>query len=332
MARTRAAPRERLLDVANRLRERKALEKAEGSGNTVRMEAFPNNNTVRSAGAQPPVEAASQACAVGSMKDQSQRNHSADTQQDRFSNITPSDCYPQDRSPLFNMLPAELRRIIYLYAFVQYESPFRSYPTDAPYYRPGCTGPKCIDIALLCTCRRVFFEARYIPLQTAVHDLWQRVPAPEQYTTNFKPAGFTKAARGLTEYHLPHMQNFHFYSDLGGFSSGVHLHISFFAHPPYQYRCKPRHVTITVPFFGFLAWQYGLEPQLYDDEETFLLAWPDTIEEICIRFESMEKFLSYGITLWKRLGRRKRLKPEAEIKVWIDISSKPLWRDQQLTS
>lgn len=78
----------------------------------------------------------------------------------------------QSQSPLFGKLPGEIRNRIFELALTQYESTDEAYKPDAYYKRPGHNGRIRLHTALLCTCRKIFAEARHLPAQTAMLHLW----------------------------------------------------------------------------------------------------------------------------------------------------------------
>ncbi|KAL8642008.1 MAG: hypothetical protein Q9226_008559 [Calogaya cf. arnoldii] len=80
---------------------------------------------------------------------------------------------PQPDCPLFNRIPPEVRSLIFKQALTAYEDPMaEKYSESAYYYRPGFTRPLKIDIALLLTCRRVYWEAFTLPASINEHTSW----------------------------------------------------------------------------------------------------------------------------------------------------------------
>ncbi|KAK2763982.1 hypothetical protein FQN54_009601 [Arachnomyces sp. PD_36] len=202
--------------------------------------------------------------------------------------IKEEDCNSQDNCPLFKKLPGEIREIIYKFVFLQYESKNRAYPKDVPYYRPGSTARKCIDTALLYTCRRVLSEARFIPLQTATHEFWCDTPAPPHATCdNSRDA----SASGLVIYwHVAYMRHYHInistlnYFTRGNSSSQRWGGIGF---SPQDYR--PRTLTVCIGFTGWTLWNWGNEPEL-KYLNFFKYPMRESIEQFTLRLETMEIF------------------------------------------
>ena len=87
--------------------------------------------------------------------------------------INTTNANPQKECPLFGRIPGELRNEIFRLALTAY--PGKQIPYDKSAYRcrPGFryAGMR-IDTALLRTCRRIYREARFVPLQNYVHVQW----------------------------------------------------------------------------------------------------------------------------------------------------------------
>ena len=82
---------------------------------------------------------------------------------------TQSTINPQDASPLFSLLPGELRNLIWAFASTQDESddPDSKFDETAYCYRPDHRAWMKTCYALLLTCRRAWFEAHALPMLQA---------------------------------------------------------------------------------------------------------------------------------------------------------------------
>lgn len=89
-----------------------------------------------------------------------------------LSTITPSNSAPQSASPLFSVLPSEIRNLIFEYAICQTRDPSRRRPTKSNIYRPGHTHRTHLSTELLRTCRLIYYETHAIPLQSATHHIY----------------------------------------------------------------------------------------------------------------------------------------------------------------
>jgi len=85
--------------------------------------------------------------------------------------ISPSNSHTQTMSPLFSLLPAELRLQIFRHVLSQRPDTTRPVfiHSISPLFRPGHTHHVQTSIALLSTCRLVYYEAHGIPLRSATH-------------------------------------------------------------------------------------------------------------------------------------------------------------------
>lgn len=87
---------------------------------------------------------------------------------------------PQITSPLFALVPAEIRNIIFTFALESYPDLNRPYSRHSFWYRPGYTHARKIATELLLTCRRVYLETDLLPLVRNEHIIWgverSRVP------------------------------------------------------------------------------------------------------------------------------------------------------------
>jgi len=83
-----------------------------------------------------------------------------------------SKCNQQLQSPLFSILPAEIRNDIFSLALMQYEDLTQPYPENDFCYRPGHRARRIVSTELLLTCRRIWLEANHWPMEQAVHSFW----------------------------------------------------------------------------------------------------------------------------------------------------------------
>ena len=93
---------------------------------------------------------------------------------------------PQITSPLFALLPAEIRRQIFQFTLLSYPDESRPYSRHTYWYRPGYTHARVITTSLLLTCRRIYLETDLLPLTQNEHVFWgverSRIPP---YTSSY---------------------------------------------------------------------------------------------------------------------------------------------------
>lgn len=72
-------------------------------------------------------------------------------------------------SPLFSILPGEVRDLVYEHALADFEDLSRPYDFETCYRRPEYLGPRKTDTSLLRTCQAVYKEAWYMSWTSARH-------------------------------------------------------------------------------------------------------------------------------------------------------------------
>lgn len=81
-------------------------------------------------------------------------------------------CHHQALSPLFSILPGEIRNKIFAYSLVQYEDDAAAYAEDSYWYRPGFKGPKRSSSSLLQTCKLAYVEGQRVFLEELEWAFW----------------------------------------------------------------------------------------------------------------------------------------------------------------
>jgi hypothetical protein len=84
--------------------------------------------------------------------------------------VDPDSIDPQSSSPLFGVIPAELRNEIFKEALTGYIKPSDRWDKETHYTRPGYEGKVTIDVALLSTCRLVYLETCQVVRSVNNHD------------------------------------------------------------------------------------------------------------------------------------------------------------------
>jgi hypothetical protein len=72
--------------------------------------------------------------------------------------------HPQDDCPLFSTFPAEIRQRIYVFALSSFDDHSKPFSPQHHHYRPGHRYRQKYDFRLLQTCKRVWQEARLLPI------------------------------------------------------------------------------------------------------------------------------------------------------------------------
>ncbi|UKZ52333.1 hypothetical protein TrVGV298_006108 [Trichoderma virens] len=96
----------------------------------------------------------------------------------------------QEDSPLFSLLPAEIRAKIFTFALSHYEDTQALYNTNTFYSRPSYFAPRKTSTDLLRTCRAIYRETWPLPVALWEETVWMghRLRAPPEYC-HWKRAG-----------------------------------------------------------------------------------------------------------------------------------------------
>lgn len=88
----------------------------------------------------------------------------------------------QFESPLFHLLPLEIRQNIWSLVLTSYTAP-KEYPENECWVRPSCYAPLWCDLQLLQTCRAIYSECWHMPqlLRQQKHWLTSADDAPSDY-------------------------------------------------------------------------------------------------------------------------------------------------------
>jgi hypothetical protein len=80
--------------------------------------------------------------------------------------------HPQGSSPLFSILPPEIRNHIFHLTLLEYDDENFPVPFDSYGYRPGHKYRKKHSLDLLATCKRAYLEAYLVPVAATIHTIW----------------------------------------------------------------------------------------------------------------------------------------------------------------
>ncbi|KAK7417454.1 hypothetical protein QQX98_004574 [Neonectria punicea] len=120
-----------------------------------------------------------------------------------YAQLLSSPVAPQNDSPLFSVLPAEVRGAIYAYALTDYPdpSPDKHYEATTCYTRPSYFAPRKNDTQLLQTCRAVYQECWFMPFVLKEQTHWLTVGdrAPPEYNASRNLRRLARTLRQITE-------------------------------------------------------------------------------------------------------------------------------------
>ncbi|KAK4550241.1 hypothetical protein LTR36_003208 [Oleoguttula mirabilis] len=177
----------------------------------------------------------------------------------------------QEASPLFSVLPPEIRDDIWAYATAPYEDPNGKFEETAYYYRPGHTARLRTDTALLLTCRRVWLEANALPMLQAEHSFYYHRPAPDK-----KDPEWTAKLTERNRQNFGHLHLFvQMYAIEGLRADTGCLRLFFLKTPALAGDFQPRLLHVTIRHTDWWNWEGEAPLRLQDMWVKALLDSPD---------------------------------------------------------
>lgn len=195
----------------------------------------------------------------------------------------------QDQSPLFSILPPEIRREIYSHALSVYENIDRPYDKNSYWWRPGDTARLRSATELLRTCRRIYNEAWLLQFAHAEHRFYlthnNRSPGSSW------PRGFREYNRMIYEAYRKHQSSekkiglgsIRVFAQLWMLEPGKSLQNVLDV--PYFY---PRRIAVTIRYSDFWLWEQN-EPLHISATWVNTIRLPDSVTHFTVDFEMIER-------------------------------------------
>ncbi|KAF2687939.1 hypothetical protein K458DRAFT_428738 [Lentithecium fluviatile CBS 122367] len=186
--------------------------------------------------------------------------------------ISPENSGLQTQSPLFALLPSEIRNQIFEFAACQTVNCSSPVPNTSHMHRPGHEYNAHINTALLRTCRLVYYETRTLPLRSATHHLY------EEPSESFNPLDW--------DHYL-----FHLSSQSG--KSLHHLHVTKWRSPFIFDTYLKDHLHWRRLTWTLCAseWTPNAMGQHFHVAGSLARAvFPDTCQEVNLEYESLDKY------------------------------------------
>lgn len=197
----------------------------------------------------------------------------------------------QHQSPLFSVLPPEIRQDIYVYALSEYENLDRPYSKDTYWWRPGDTAALRSATELLRTCRRIYNEAWLLQFALAEHRFYltdaSRSPGGRW------PRGFEECNQMIYELYGKHQQSsgakfvglgrIRVFAQLWMLEPGRELQRILEVENFY-----PRRVAVTIRYSDFWFWEDNA-PLHIDAKWVNYIRLPDSVTHFTVDFEMIER-------------------------------------------
>ncbi|KAI0107709.1 hypothetical protein F4776DRAFT_423893 [Hypoxylon sp. NC0597] len=198
----------------------------------------------------------------------------------------------QDESPLFGVLPAEIRTFIFSLALTDYPDPTpdKQYAAETCYTRPHYFAPRKTDTALLRTCRAAYAECWFLPfvLQEQVHWLTAQDRAPPEYRVHASRQTLRSRLQQIREQRggdeIVEIEGLRVFAQMYKLEGGQ---LATLLRTPGLY---PRRLTLTIRHTDWWNWEEDL-PLRFEARwiETVSDVLPSSVREFCIELESLER-------------------------------------------
>lgn len=194
-----------------------------------------------------------------------------------LANISPANSDPQLQSPLYKILPREIRSLVFEFAICQtVTSDEAEFDARTSHQRPKHGRPSAIGVHLLRTCRYVYYETQVLLLRSVTHHVYD-----DQ---------FTSYRSRKWDHYLFHLSS----------QSGQHLHHihtvsrrtpDFCIHLQEHLHWRKVTWTISAPYWDFeSSWESDSK---YAERLSIQLAqvlFPIACEEVTLEFETLRRY------------------------------------------
>ncbi|OKL58789.1 hypothetical protein UA08_05722 [Talaromyces atroroseus] len=198
----------------------------------------------------------------------------------------------QEQCPLFTILPAEIRSLIYTYALTDYEDithDGQSYDRNTYWYRPGYKARRRTATELLRSCKRVFQETWFMPFALAEHSfyLMHQDRAPPRRVTLERMRQYLATLRDFARIQdgkdIPQIHSIRVFAQLWALEDPRRLqevlNLEGF---------RPRNVTITIRYTDFWFWERNA-PLHIDARWVNTVIFPESVSTIKMDFEMVDR-------------------------------------------
>ncbi|KAI1762140.1 hypothetical protein GGR53DRAFT_432252 [Hypoxylon sp. FL1150] len=197
----------------------------------------------------------------------------------------------QDESPLFGVLPAEIRSSIFALALTDYPDPTpdNRYAAETCYTRPHYFAPRKSDTALLRTCRAAYAECWFLPfmLHEQTHWLTAQDRAPPEYRANVTQAALCSRLQLIKDQRedgeVVEIEGLRVFAQMYRLEGAA---LASLLRTPHL---RPRRLTLTIRHTDWWHWESD-EPLRFEAKwiPSVCEALPDSVREFCIELESLE--------------------------------------------
>ncbi|KAK4893691.1 hypothetical protein LTR27_007938 [Elasticomyces elasticus] len=205
----------------------------------------------------------------------------------------------QSDSPLFSLLPQEIRDLIWAFATAPFEDSNAVFGDTEYYYRPGHTARLRTDTTLLRTCRRIWLEANAMPMLQAEHSFYLHRAAPDKRDPKWMGKLTEHNRRNFGELHL-FVQMYNIEHLTAG--TGM-LRSMFLKTLPEPSDFQPRVLHVTLRHTDWYWWESDKPLRLQDSWVKALLNSPDlrSTQVFKLEMETLDYKVDQMMTIVERI-------------------------------
>lgn len=217
------------------------------------------------------------------------RNSAPPPPEPLYQQLLAKEIEPQEKSPLFSLLPPEIRSKIFTLTLSDYEDTDSPYQTDTCYSRPSYFAPRKTSTELLRTCRAIYRETWFLPfiLREQTHWLSAQDRAPPNYSVWYTIAKLKdllpEIARQLNQDKVE-IESLHVFAQMyrieqGGLAQLVHTS-----------DIHPRRMTLTIRHTDWWFWEDD-EPLRFEADWILRVqtGLSPSLKEFRLELESLER-------------------------------------------
>ncbi|KAK1986428.1 hypothetical protein LZ30DRAFT_582054 [Colletotrichum cereale] len=215
----------------------------------------------------------------------------------------------QSESPLFSVLPGEIRNDIFSLALIQHDDDddASAYAEDSYWYRPGFRGPRRSSSSLLRTCKLAYAEGQKVFLREQEFAFWFD-RGPDGRTGNDSCERFFL---GLTAGQSRDLRRVRFFAQMFWLEEGHNLAFLFS-----QPRFRPETLTVTVRYSDWWHWEHD-EPLRMREDWLRGFRGPAGLRELRVEYETLAGKRDEMMRIVER-NKRWKLAVGGKKRVWRD--------------
>ncbi|KAL7917783.1 hypothetical protein ACQKWADRAFT_305932 [Trichoderma austrokoningii] len=229
---------------------------------------------------------------------------------------------PQDESPLFSLLPPEIRSKIFIFVLSSYEDTDSPYLTDTCYSRPSYFAPHKTSTELLRTCRAIYRETWFLPfiLTEQTHWLTAQDRAPPNYNSW---RSITKLQKLLPEIARQLNQDKVEIESLHVFAQMYRIEQGGLAHLLHTSGLHPRRLTLTIRHTDWWFWEDD-EPLRFEADwiHKAQTGMSPSLQEFRLELESLERKKDQIDAIGKHIAGNWFFKKLNDDVLYADVSGK----------